>query len=63
MQNFGNPYSSLDSQINHMYHTTIATGVHKYFRVVKNLHKQSSCRIFKRQQMFDVFFSPLHNLK
>lgn len=62
MQNFGIPYSFLDSQmvkikfrINHMHHTTIAPGVHKYFRVVKNSHKHSSCRIFKRHQMFDVF--------
>lgn len=53
MQNFGIPYSFLDSQmvkikfqINHMHHTTIAPGVHEYFRVVKNSHKHSSCRIF-----------------
>lgn len=52
MQNFGIP---LVIQINHMHHTTIASGVNKYFRVVKNSHKHSSCRIFKRQQMFDVF--------
>lgn len=62
MQNFGNPYSFLDSQmvkikfqINHMYHTTIAPGIHKYFREVNNSHKHSSCCIFKRQQTFDVF--------
>lgn len=64
MQNFGIPYSFLDSQmvkikfqINHMYHTTIAPGVHKYFQVVKHSHKHENCHIFKRQQMFDVFHS------
>lgn len=55
MQNFGIPYSFLDSQmvkikfqINHMYHTTIAPGVHKYFQVVKHSHKHANCHIFKR---------------
>lgn len=62
MHNFGIPNSFLDSQkvkikcqINHMYHTSIAPKVHKYFRVVKNSQKHKSCHIFKRQQTFDVF--------